>query len=178
MISYAEARRRISEAALARPAVSDETIPLSQSLGRISASELFGRDPIPPFDNSSMDGYALAAAKAHGASNAPTTLPVLGVILAGDAPRCQAESGVWKIMTGAPIPAGCDAVVPVERTRELDGGRAVEILQAGAGVSFYNRLLVANLPRALGVPAFANDPRFQAHLKERAKEDERLREVY
>ena len=74
-----------------------------------------------------MDGYALASARAFGASGAPLTLPVLGVILAGDVPRCQAESGVWKIMTGAPIPAGCDAVIPIEQVRELDGGRAVEI---------------------------------------------------
>jgi molybdopterin molybdotransferase len=74
-----------------------------------------------------MDGYALAHARAAGASSAPLTLPVLGVIMAGDAPRCQAEVGVWKIMTGAPVPAGCDAIVPVEQTREVDGGRAVEI---------------------------------------------------
>lgn len=128
MIPYAEARRLISEAALARPPIAEETIPLSQCLGRVAAAELFGREPIPPFDNSSMDGYALASARARGASEAPLTLPVLGTILAGDPPRCQAEPGAWKIMTGAPIPAGCDAVVPVEQTRSLDGGRAVEIL--------------------------------------------------
>jgi len=75
-----------------------------------------------------MDGYALASARARGATESPLTLPVLGTILAGDAPRCQAESGTWKIMTGAPIPAGCDSVIPVEQTRSLDGGRAVEIL--------------------------------------------------
>lgn len=128
MMSYAEARRLISEATLTRPPLSSETVPLSKSLSRICSSELFGTTPIPPFDNSSMDGYALAHMRALGASSAPLILPVLGTILAGDTPRCQAESGVWKIMTGAPIPAGCDAVVPVERTRELDGGRAVEIL--------------------------------------------------
>lgn len=128
LISYAEARRLISEAALARPPISEETVPLSEVMGRVSAAELFGREPIPPFDNSSMDGYALASARARGATEAPLTLPVLGTIYAGDAPRCQPESGAWKIMTGAPIPAGCDAVVPVEQTRSLDGGRAVEIL--------------------------------------------------
>jgi len=76
-----------------------------------------------------MDGYALACTRALGASSAPVTLPVLGTIFAGDAPRRRAESGAWKIMTGAPIPAGCDAVVPLEQARELDGGRAVEILR-------------------------------------------------
>lgn len=140
MISYAEARRLISQTTLARPALSSETIPLSQSLGRVCSSELFGTLPIPPFDNSSMDGYALAHARAAGATSAPVSLPVLGTILAGDAPRCQAESGVWKIMTGAPIPAGCDTVVPVEQTRSLDGGRAVEIRQTPNEGDFIRRI--------------------------------------
>ena len=140
MITYAEARRLVSEAALARPALPSEDVPLDKALGRVAAAELFGREPIPPFDNSSMDGYALASARALGASSAPLTLPVLGAIYAGDAPRCQAESGVWKIMTGAPIPAGCDAVVPVEQTRELDGGRAVEILRTPNEGDFIRRV--------------------------------------
>lgn len=140
MISYGEARRIISQTALSRPPLSEETIPLSQALGRVCSAELFGREPIPPFDNSSMDGYALAHARALGASSAPLTLPVLGVIYAGDPPRCQPESGVWKIMTGAPIPAGCDAVIPVESTRELDGGRAVEILRTPNEGDFIRRV--------------------------------------
>ena len=110
-----------------RPPLPAETVPLARALGRVSAEALHGGEAIPPFTNSSMDGYALAAARASGASSSPLTFPVLGVILAGDAPRCQAESGVWKIMTGAPIPAGCDTIIPVEQTRELDGGRAAEI---------------------------------------------------
>lgn len=129
MIPYAEARRLISETVLARAPLSEETVPLAKSLGRVCSTELFGREAIPPFANSSMDGYALASARASGASSSPLTLPVLGTILAGDPPRCQAEAGAWKIMTGAPIPAGCDAVVPVEQARSLDGGRAVEILR-------------------------------------------------
>ncbi len=144
MISYAEARRLISETVLSRAAIAPETVPLSKCLDRVSAVELFGREPIPPFDNSSMDGYAVAHARAAGATSSPVTLPVLGTILAGDAPRCQAEAGVWKIMTGAPIPAGCDAVVPVEQARAVDDGRAVQILRTpnegdfirGAGQDF------------------------------------------
>lgn len=139
MIPYAEARKLLSEAALARPALSEESVPLAQALGRVCSTELFGHEPIPPFDNSSMDGYALAHTRAFGASGAPLTLPVLGTILAGDPPRCQAESGVWRIMTGAPIPAGCDCVIPVEQTRELDGGRAVEILHTPNEGDFIRR---------------------------------------
>jgi molybdopterin molybdotransferase len=105
-----------------------EEVSLAEALGRVSARSLSGPEPLPPFDNSSMDGYALAAAKA---ATVPARLPVLGTIMAGDAPRCAVETGgAWRIMTGAPMPAGCDAVIPVERTRELDGGNTVELLDA------------------------------------------------
>lgn len=153
MISYGEARKIISQAALTRPPLSEETVPLAQALGRVSAVELFGTSPIPPFDNSSMDGYALAHARALGASSAPLTLPVLGVIYAGDPPRCQPEAGVWKIMTGAPIPAGCDAVIPVESTRELDGGRAVEIRRTPNEGDFIRRAGQDFAPGAQVCPA-------------------------
>lgn len=126
MIRYAEALALIRENARDR-AVSSEIVGLSDALGRTTSDALFSREAIPPFDNSAMDGYALAAAKA---ASAPARLPVLGTVLAGDVPRCQAEAGAWRIMTGAPIPAGCDAVVPAERARELDGGRVVETLDS------------------------------------------------
>lgn len=123
MIQYLEALARLRAAA---PLLPEESVPLPAALGRVASRPVSGREPIPPFDNSSMDGFALAAAKA---ASAPARLPVLGTIYAGDRPRCQAEAGAWRIMTGAPIPAGCDAVVPVEKTRELDGGRTVELLE-------------------------------------------------
>jgi len=127
MIAWAEAVRLLREAARARGPLPEEEVPLAAALGRVCARDVSGREPVPPFDNSAMDGWALAAAKAAAA---PARLTVLGTVLAGDPPRCQAEAGAWRIMTGAPIPAGCDAVVPVEKSRELDGGRAVEILEA------------------------------------------------
>lgn len=127
MIRHEAALAQIVSAATARSAdVSDETVALSDALGRVSAAALDSREDIPPFDNCAMDGYALAAAKA---ARAPARLPVLGVVMAGDAPRCAVQTGgAWRVMTGASLPAGCDAVVPVERTRALDGGAAVEIL--------------------------------------------------
>ncbi|UPT76136.1 MAG: molybdopterin molybdotransferase MoeA [Elusimicrobiota bacterium] len=118
------------EAAQTRALLPSETIKTETALGRITASAVHGQDAIPPFDNSSMDGYALASARASGAVSSPVTIPVLGTILAGDAPKCQAEAGAWRIMTGAPMPAGCDSVVPVENARDVDGGRAVEISSA------------------------------------------------
>lgn len=106
--------------------LNEEEVPLAEALGRTTARALTGREAVPPFDNSAMDGYALSAAK--GAA-APARLPVLGTIMAGDAPRCAVETGgAWRIMTGAPMPAGCDAVIPVEKTRESSG--QVELLEA------------------------------------------------
>jgi molybdopterin molybdotransferase len=128
MLRHADALALIRGAARARGDLSEEAVPLSDALGRVLARALTGAEDIPPFDNSAMDGYALAAAAAAQPS---ARLTVLGSIRAGDAPRCAVESGgAWRIMTGAPLPAGCDAVVPVERTRALDDGKLVEILDA------------------------------------------------
>lgn len=129
MIRHADALALIRGAARShRGRFIEEEVPLAQALGRVASRALVGREALPPFDNSAMDGYALAAAK--GAA-VPARLPVLGTVMAGDAPRCAVETGgAWRIMTGAPIPAGCDAVIPVEKTRELDGGAAVELLEA------------------------------------------------
>jgi molybdopterin molybdotransferase len=128
MIPYAEALALARGAARARRPLDEEEVPLAEAAGRVLARDLSAREAVPPFDNSAMDGYALAAAKA---AKVPAVLPVLGTILAGDAPRCAVETGgAWRIMTGAPLPAGADAVVPVERTRERDGGKAVEVLEA------------------------------------------------
>lgn len=127
MLLHADALALIRGAARDRArSLETQDVALAAALGRVAARALNGREAIPPFDNSAMDGFALAAAKA---SSIPARLPVLGTIMAGDAPRCAVETGgAWRIMTGAPMPAGCDAVVPVEKTRERDG--SVEILEA------------------------------------------------
>jgi molybdopterin molybdotransferase len=79
--------------------------------------------PLPGFDNSAMDGYAVRAADVAGASeSAPVVLPVTGDVAAGPASPLRVQPGVCvRIMTGAMLPAGADAVVPVEWT---DGGVA------------------------------------------------------
>jgi molybdopterin molybdotransferase len=128
MIRHAEALALLRGAARSRERLSEEEVALPQALGRVCSRALKSREAIPGFDNSSMDGFALAAAKA---ASPGARLPVLGTVMAGDAPRCAVETGgAWRIMTGAPLPAGCDAVIPVEKTRELDGGAAVELQEA------------------------------------------------
>lgn len=88
-----------------------EHLPLPDALGRILAADLVAPRALPPFDNSQMDGYALRVAEAARG----TTLPVGAPIPAGaTAPELPAGT-VVPIMTGAMMPAGADAVVPIER---------------------------------------------------------------
>jgi len=94
---------------------------LADALGSVLVADVTAQWPLPSFDNSAMDGYAVRAADVAAASeDNPVVLPVHGEIAAGDTGRRDLVSGtVIRIMTGAPLPAGADAVVPVEVT---DGG--------------------------------------------------------
>ncbi|MCB8947411.1 MAG: molybdopterin molybdotransferase MoeA [Ardenticatenaceae bacterium] len=97
-----------------------EQVPLLAALGRVLAQDVVAKDSLPPFSNSSMDGYALRAADLSGASaEKPATLQVVGDVAAGAVLDVTVEPGTAvRIMTGAPVPAGADAVVPVEDTNE------------------------------------------------------------
>jgi len=119
-LSVEEAR----EAILASIAVLPEAeVGLLDALGMTLAEDVVARHDIPPFDNSAMDGYALRAADIAGASpQRPVELAVLGDLPAGYAPEVAVERGqALRIMTGAPLPRGADAVVPVEATRSEGG---------------------------------------------------------
>jgi len=91
---------------------------LTEALGAVLDGDVTAQWPLPSFDNSAMDGYAVRSADIAGASvDSPVTLPVRGEIPAGDTSSHLVEPGTCiRIMTGAPIPAGADAVVPVEAT--------------------------------------------------------------
>ncbi|MGZ4558784.1 MAG: molybdopterin molybdotransferase MoeA [Mycobacteriaceae bacterium] len=96
-------------------------LPLEQAAGRVLAEDLVAERPLPAFDNSARDGYAVRASDIAGASAAsPVTLPVGADIPAGrvDGPALQPGTA-HRIMTGAAMPEGADAVVQVEAT---DGG--------------------------------------------------------
>ncbi|MDT9593584.1 molybdopterin molybdotransferase MoeA [Nocardioides zeae] len=96
--------------------------PMSHSLqeasGLACAENVAAELSLPSFDNASMDGYAVVSADVAGSTPAsPTVLPVVGEIGAGTARIMALSPGTAvKIMTGAPVPAGCDAVVPYEWT--------------------------------------------------------------
>lgn len=97
-----------------------ERVPLLEALGRVLAEPVVAHDSLPPFANSSMDGYALRAADTAVASSAtPLALRVVADIAAGTVSDVILSPGTAaRIMTGAPIPAGADAVIPVEDTNE------------------------------------------------------------
>ena len=94
---------------------------LDEADGAVLAEDVTAAWPLPPFDNSGMDGYAVLAADVAAATpERPVTLPVRGEVAAGDTGRHEVDPGTCRrIMTGALVPAGADAVVPVEWT---DGG--------------------------------------------------------
>ncbi len=96
---------------------------LVDALGLVLADDVIGEVQLPAFANSSMDGYAVVAGDLVDAtSERPTQLPVVGEVIAGEQDLPVVSSGrVVRIMTGAPLPPGADAVVPVEVT---SGGRA------------------------------------------------------
>ncbi|MBO1753531.1 gephyrin-like molybdotransferase Glp [Allobranchiibius sp. CTAmp26] len=105
-------------------------------LGSVLAADVVSGAALPGFDNSAMDGYAVRAADVAAA---PVTLPVDGDIPAGDTRRSTLAPGTaWRIMTGAPMPAGADSVVQVEIT---DGGtRTVRIERSVAVGTAVRRL--------------------------------------
>ena len=96
-------------------------IPLLDAIGQVLAEDALATHDIPPLDNSAMDGYALQAADVHGASaDNPITLKVTGSIAAGELPTVAVTPGnTVRIMTGAPVPDGADAVIPFEDTDEM-----------------------------------------------------------
>ena len=104
--------------------------PLLDTLGLACAEDVVATIALPSFDNSAMDGYAVRGADvATATAERPVTLPVVGEIGAGQATVRRIEPGtVAKIMTGAPIPEGADAVVPYEWTDR--GGDRVRIDEA------------------------------------------------
>ncbi|MCH8062615.1 MAG: molybdopterin molybdotransferase MoeA [Chloroflexi bacterium] len=119
MLSVEEALERILDSL---HVLEPEERPLLEALGQVLAEDAVSEYDIPPLDNSAMDGYAVRAVDVIGAStDSPVTLEVVGSVAAGELPRDKVTTGTAvRIMTGAPVPEGADAVVPFEDTDELE----------------------------------------------------------
>lgn len=117
MISVEEAQRRILGCV---QVLEPEEKPILDCLGQVLATDIHSPIDIPPLDNSAMDGYAVQAEDTCGASSSsPVVLSVVGEVAAGSIPDREVKAGTAiRIMTGAPLPKGADAVVQFEDTDE------------------------------------------------------------
>jgi molybdopterin molybdotransferase len=115
MLSVVEARRTILDALRPLP---PEVLPYTDTLARVLAQDVIAETPVPPFAQSAMDGFAVRAADTLGAApDAPVTLEFLGTLGAGHLASWTITPGTAvRIMTGAPIPDGADAVIKREDT--------------------------------------------------------------
>ncbi len=155
-------------------------LPLVKCAGLALAEPVTASLPLPPFDNSAMDGYAVRSVDvADATADKPVQLPVTEDIPAGrtDSPLLQ-PCTAHRIMTGAPMPPGADAVVPVELT---DGGRhRVQIFgprspgdsvrRTGGDVAAGDEVLSAGAvlgPAQLGVAAAVGRPELRVHRRAR-----------
>lgn len=122
MISLEEATETVLAGCSALP---PRRLTLAAALGCVLAEDVTAAEPMPPFANTAMDGYAVRAADV---ATAPVELPVVAEVAAGHpAERALARGEAMRIFTGAPIPNGADAIVIVEHTEKLSGGDAVRI---------------------------------------------------
>jgi molybdopterin molybdotransferase len=100
--------------------IAEETVPVREAAGRVLARELRSDVDWPPFDTSAMDGYAVRIADASAPGAVLVERP--GLVAAGDAPGAALEAGqAARVMTGAPLPPGTQAVIPVEEIRRENG---------------------------------------------------------
>ncbi|MES2470543.1 MAG: gephyrin-like molybdotransferase Glp [Verrucomicrobiota bacterium] len=148
MLEESEARQRILSLI---PPVTAESVRLDQAIGRYAAADVFATLPLPPFDNSAMDGYAI-----HDTDCGPPRLPLT---IAGEQPAgpdfgLEVTPGYCvRIFTGAPLPRGTGAVVMQEDTVRSDDGQSITLTEstepgefirhAGADLCVGQRLLTA-----------------------------------
>jgi len=178
MIPLDEARARINRDINVLGPVK---VRLSEARGLVLAESVVAAEDIPPFANTAMDGFAVVAADTDSASpDNPMTLPVVATIAAGSvAPRALEAGEVMRIMTGAPMPEGADAVVKVESTKAV-GGNLVEVIEdvavgnhirsaggdIGAGTEVFTPGVTLS-PGHLGVLASLGRLEVQAHRRPR-----------
>jgi molybdopterin molybdotransferase len=131
VISLEDAQRFVL--ARCRP-LGTQQVPPTSALGRVSAQPVIAAEDVPPFSNSAMDGYAVRSADVE---QAPTELTVITTIMAGDGRSVVIGPGeAARIMTGAPVPEGADAVCMVELTKAGSAPDRVMIEEAVGNGNF------------------------------------------
>lgn len=177
MLSVEEATKQVLQAF---SPLETEAIPILETLGRVLAEDVHADMDIPPLPNTAMDGYAVRAEDTRGASEAhPVRLRIIQDLAAGYVTDTFVQPGTAiRIMTGAPIPPGADAVVRFEDTRrdgdwvevlkEVPPGK--EIRQAGEDVREGQLVLPKGTelrPQEIGMLAALGRPRVKVHRRPR-----------
>jgi molybdopterin molybdotransferase len=125
MISVSEAIQIVKEQTRK---LATERVAIQDSLGRVLAEEIVADTDLPPFNRSQMDGYAV---RAEDSNDAPVRLRIVGESAAGKGWHHELKEGeAVRIMTGAPVPKGADAVQQVELAHELKDNTVVELLES------------------------------------------------
>ncbi len=177
LISIGEAKALVLAEATPLPS---ESLPLAQVLGMVLATEIVAQHHVPPFDNSAMDGFAVRAEDTAGATaEGPVRLEIVETIAAGDVSAVTISAGqAARIMTGAPLPPGADAVVQSEVTEETAAGvlileaakQGLHIRRAGEDVMAGDLVLgpgSALGPAEIGLIASLGYPKVEVHRKPR-----------
>jgi len=137
-----------------------ETMPTAEALGRVLAADVLAPHPMPPFDRSAVDGYAVCAADTYGASDSlPAYLEGVGEVPMGAAPDFAIARGQAALIhTGGMLPRGADAVVMVEYTQQSRADE-VEILKA---VAVGDNVIAEGEDLAAGAVVFPRGTRLRA----------------
>jgi molybdopterin molybdotransferase len=152
MLSVAEARERILSHF---QATAEEILQLIECANRVLAVDVIAAHDLPLFDNSSMDGFAIRAVDSSTAASSSVTLSVVADIPAGSAPTVALTQGqAARIMTGAQLPAGADAVIPVEDTDFNDRSADTSVPKT---VSFKREVKIGENVRPRGMDLHAGD---------------------
>jgi len=121
-VSLSQAWDLLCDAEAFGPGVESEHVPLEEAQGRIASRDLAAPWPVPVRPQAGMDGYAVAA----GTCRRGEAYPVAGELVPGVVPEAPLSAGqAWRVMTGAFLPDGADAVVPVESVQETEDGRVL-----------------------------------------------------
>lgn len=183
MLRLEDALSRVLDGARPLPL---ETVTLEDAQGQVLAVPVVATTSLPPWDNSAMDGFAVRSADVAGASpDSPVQLRVLGEVAAGHAPDRDITVGAaMRITTGAMVPSGADAVVPVEETDAPGGVSALpawvavrapaapgaHVRYAGADVRLGERVLDTGRlvgPAALALAAASGAAQLAVHRRPR-----------
>ncbi len=180
LVSVNEAFRIIEEKLGGIRPLGVETVPLTHAYGRILAEDVYAQVDSPPFDRSTVDGYAVIAEDTYTADEAnPVKLKLLGKVQVGHMPGIELTSGTCaEISTGAPLPRGADAVVMVEYTKTEDGNVRIfrgvspgeNIAQTGSDASIGDLILRRGRrlgPRELSALAAVGCREIKVYIKPR-----------